>query len=1686
MSRALAMSAPAQAAKTAMPVSARTSTRASARGRTNIDAPADEGRLGEQRAADESRLQWSIGQMALEAPLKSSANPDRRGLPAEVRRALVSSIGEKLPETVAGEFGRKFRRDLSDVRIHRDGVASEAVESIGANAFARGSDLYFRAGAYQPDSLSGQALLAHELAHTIQQAQSAKGASCNVFSGEEHAQRAARHHAAGHPFLSAGPPMPVAIAADNGVSFEDEYGQVSRLGTDQEAAEKVADLQQEADRARAAAGVTDAHVAAIDEKAQKLRETVQDSVAKKQAAKRKAGKGAKAKKGRKTPAAPVATPAAINSSTDLTNASLAEVEQHQRQLEVAMALTPDLNSRLTIARAQENTQTTAAAAANREQYKRIKAKILDQHSDIESLKRLVQDAQALRESTSSWVTGPTHFYGGAWNEIEIEDFSFPNQSLNDAEKAASAGRYDEAEALIQKSWNQWWDLNHRFVKYAEGIQKGGQRVVTGIKLVEKVNRAAASLNPALGAAYSFGQDSLQQGVEVHYGQRDSVDWGGNLKNAAISYVVGKASAGGSNFAGEAAAPYLTSLGRFSGFGRQVVEQGTGIVISSGLTGTSPIDALEDPTTYLVPFIGSSYAHGGGKSSDTGETSSNNPAPETIPATADLPNGTERTGADAAQVGDATTRPDKTASTLDDGTTVADSAAAATDAVSVKPPENVSHLDPALHETSTAHTTGNETGVENSTRIDDPLAADTTAKDKVSKATRPDDLAADDKVTGDEIWSHINDEMGLEHPPDHPAGANPAKNEPVHAITDPNKSRGVGGEVTVPFDRYSGPEWNHIGGGSETASSRANLARRSSHDIQMGQEGTAGNDYLVKNRQTKQLVIGEQKATQGNSFTDATAITSSLEQNVTRDIEVLEEKVKSGEIQDPAEVADVEETIVTLKKTREALQKGAKGEQAQLPDGVVFEFTNLGGEGKQIGKGHIDLLAENYGKNPEFLEHLLDRTAVRDPELAKAQGRDPNGKRGTASDPDIVPAKDILTPKAQDTLDRLRAGKTEKQWQKQKASEKAKQINAEKTQREVARKAQKQQRADAESAAREQARQAGDEARQERLKQFQDEKAQKGEPEGRTKAERDKARRALERNAKDAGKEVEKGQFEKFLEARKQQEADALAARRAEEQEREAAARQKRDADLKVEQEKASHREQTEREAAARQAKRKAQADAIKQLYEARKAQEAAAATSNTSATDKPVAQADKPAQGAEQTANLPPSPEAQQEAQQEAGRQKLEGARKAQEAEIARSQADTSGTAASKTDAKGTETNKKGGSGLEATKTATSPNEVHTPGAAQRQENQPGSQEGQYSTATNPPEKTGTEHENTAQPHEGAGGKAIHAANQAAGSIRAYDAYQETRNQGKSRAEASIEAGKAYLSATNPVAGAASTAVQRMQKDEKGEQYYGNDALDAWLGTIGETGAGFIVPGEKWDQAVNAAGNVTDAVDDHMEKNRDPKAPRNNKATVRTGVDLAAELTPSREFSAVIGAGTRAYYDLGRAGGGDTSGVDKFGEDATRGKLGSIIQPWAMAADFAGNLGNSTPSQALDKTIKKTEGTTLKKTGDALGDAAFNLGQNKEAKAGKYGSSVQGIAGALSMSSDMIAGKTFEQALNNAAAQSKDSTVAKVGDALGDAAFTTVQKGKKLINEDLPAAKKKAAAVIDESKEKISNWWKKL
>jgi Domain of unknown function (DUF4157) len=62
-----------------------------------------------------------------------------------------------------------FGVDFSQVRIHNDNEAVAMNNELQAQAFTHGRDIYFNEGKFDPDSAAGKFLLAHELAHVVQQ-----------------------------------------------------------------------------------------------------------------------------------------------------------------------------------------------------------------------------------------------------------------------------------------------------------------------------------------------------------------------------------------------------------------------------------------------------------------------------------------------------------------------------------------------------------------------------------------------------------------------------------------------------------------------------------------------------------------------------------------------------------------------------------------------------------------------------------------------------------------------------------------------------------------------------------------------------------------------------------------------------------------------------------------------------------------------------------------------------------------------------------------------------------------------------------------------------------------------------------------------------------------------------------------------------------------------------------------------------------------------------------------------------------------------------------------------------------------------------------------------------------------------------------------------------------------------------
>jgi hypothetical protein len=78
---------------------------------------------------------------------------------------LASGGGRPLPDAVRGKMEAALGANFADVRVY---VGPQA-ERIGAIAFTVGSDIYFAPGRFQPDTMHGQQLLGHELAHVVQQ-----------------------------------------------------------------------------------------------------------------------------------------------------------------------------------------------------------------------------------------------------------------------------------------------------------------------------------------------------------------------------------------------------------------------------------------------------------------------------------------------------------------------------------------------------------------------------------------------------------------------------------------------------------------------------------------------------------------------------------------------------------------------------------------------------------------------------------------------------------------------------------------------------------------------------------------------------------------------------------------------------------------------------------------------------------------------------------------------------------------------------------------------------------------------------------------------------------------------------------------------------------------------------------------------------------------------------------------------------------------------------------------------------------------------------------------------------------------------------------------------------------------------------------------------------------------------------
>ncbi|PSJ43644.1 hypothetical protein C7I55_03040 [Sphingomonas deserti] len=127
----------------------------------------------------------------------------------------------------------RFGHDFSSVRVHDGAAAASSARAIDALAYTAGHHVVFDRGRYAPETTEGRALLAHELAHVVQQ-RSMPGTDFGTVGATPAAEQEA--DAAAARIVSARPagPIPAAVAPSAGHAIAraspDAVGYVMRLG----------------------------------------------------------------------------------------------------------------------------------------------------------------------------------------------------------------------------------------------------------------------------------------------------------------------------------------------------------------------------------------------------------------------------------------------------------------------------------------------------------------------------------------------------------------------------------------------------------------------------------------------------------------------------------------------------------------------------------------------------------------------------------------------------------------------------------------------------------------------------------------------------------------------------------------------------------------------------------------------------------------------------------------------------------------------------------------------------------------------------------------------------------------------------------------------------------------------------------------------------------------------------------------------------------------------------------------------------------------------------------------------------------------------------------------------------------------------------------------------------------------
>jgi hypothetical protein len=127
-------------------------------------------------------LQQTAGNHAVQGLIQRARESEQDAVAAgqldeELNRSIqrARGTGRPLDGATNAHMSQAFGADFGSVRVHTDAQAGALSRSLSAKAFTLGNDIFFNQDAYHPGNSGGRQLLAHELAHVVQQGGAAAG-----------------------------------------------------------------------------------------------------------------------------------------------------------------------------------------------------------------------------------------------------------------------------------------------------------------------------------------------------------------------------------------------------------------------------------------------------------------------------------------------------------------------------------------------------------------------------------------------------------------------------------------------------------------------------------------------------------------------------------------------------------------------------------------------------------------------------------------------------------------------------------------------------------------------------------------------------------------------------------------------------------------------------------------------------------------------------------------------------------------------------------------------------------------------------------------------------------------------------------------------------------------------------------------------------------------------------------------------------------------------------------------------------------------------------------------------------------------------------------------------------------------------------------------------------------------------